>query len=90
MSAESVAHDQGRVTECFNRDWRFARFGAMPDGSRAEEPGGPASVFRITASSEESGKGNFAENVVDGDTAEPHCARLCRDCFGPRRYPSDP
>ena len=55
------------------RDWRFARFGLMPDGSTLAEPGakdgGP-----ISASSEESGNGNTAGKAFDGDRATRWCA----------------
>lgn len=55
------------------RDWRFARFGLMPDGSSLAEPGakpnGP-----ISASSEESSNGNTAGKAFDGDRNSRWCA----------------
>ena len=38
----------GRSRESFNSDWRFERFGPMPDGSSRPEPGGPGG-WNITA-----------------------------------------
>jgi beta-galactosidase len=58
--------------QSFDWDWRFARFGSMPDGSLLEEPGQPSKTIR--ASSEESGKGNLAANAVDGNATTRWCA----------------
>ena len=38
--------------ESFNKDWRFERFGTMPDGSQRVEPGNTMGTLNITASSE--------------------------------------
>ena len=54
------------------RDWRFARFGLMPDGSRLAEPG--AIDAPIAASSEEADKGNTASRAFDGDNETRWCA----------------
>ena len=35
----SAAQSPTRSIENFDRDWRFARFGLQPDGSRKPEPG---------------------------------------------------
>ena len=59
------AAEQSR--ESFNRDWRFARFGPMPDRSTKPEPGGESWSITAAASSEETDKGNSAQMAVDGD-----------------------
>ena len=65
----------GRSRESFNRDWRFERFGPMPDGSTKPEPGGPGCVeHRREHSSEELDKGNLAENAFDNDPDSRWCA----------------
>jgi beta-galactosidase len=56
-----------RSRESFNSGWRFARFGPMPDGSKRPEPGAAQWSIRLTASSEETGKGNAAELAFDAD-----------------------
>ena len=55
-----------------NAGWRFARFGFIPDGSFLPEPGQPLKV--ITASSEETSKGNTASMAVDGNSNTRWCA----------------
>jgi beta-galactosidase len=55
------------------REWRFARFGLMPDGSRLAEPGA-ADGGPVSASSEESDKGNSAARAFDGDDQTRWCA----------------
>ena len=50
-------------TESLDWNWKFARFGKMPDGSTQPEPG--KAMGFATATSEESG--NPADNAVDGD-----------------------
>jgi len=55
------------------RDWRFARFGLMPDGSTLAEPGA-SGLGPVSASSEESGNGNTAAKAFDGDRATRWCA----------------
>ena len=60
----------GAQRESFDRDWRFARFGEMPDGTRKAEPGAGAEF--ATASSEESG--NPAANAIDGNPDTRWCA----------------
>ena len=56
----------------FNAGWRFARFGLIPDGSFLPEPGQPAKA--VTASSEETNKGNTADKAIDGDSNTRWCA----------------
>ncbi|MCX6903585.1 MAG: discoidin domain-containing protein [Verrucomicrobia bacterium] len=63
-----------RTRESFNRDWRFARFGPMPDGSTRPEPGAAGWSIVASASSEERGKGNTADLAFDGDPATRWCA----------------
>jgi len=41
-----------RSRESFNQDWRFARFGPMPDRTTLPEPGGETWSIAATASSE--------------------------------------
>ncbi len=57
-------------TESLDWNWKFARFGKMPDGSTQPEPG--KSMGFATATSEESG--NPADNAVDGDKSTRWCA----------------
>jgi beta-galactosidase len=63
-----------RSRESFNRDWRFERFGPMPDGSSRPEPGASTWSIPVSASSEESDKGNLAEHALDGDPETRWCA----------------
>ena len=63
-----------RTRESFNRDWRFARFGPMPDRTTRPEPGGNTWAITATASSEEVDKGNTAQMAVDGDPGTRWCA----------------
>ena len=70
--AVTVRADRSR--ESFNRDWRFARFGPMPDGSTKPEPGGETWSIIATASSQETDKGNAAQMAVDGDPNTRWCA----------------
>lgn len=49
-------------TESLDWNWKFARFGKMPDGSTQPEPG--KAMGFATATSEESG--NPADNAVTG------------------------
>lgn len=58
--------------ESFNQNWRFARFGDMPDGSRLAEPG--MAGIGATASSEEEENGNFAARAFDGNSDTRWCA----------------
>lgn len=55
------------------RDWQFARFGLMPDGSRRAEPGAAGSGA-LSASSEEADKGNTADKAFDGNRETRWCA----------------
>lgn len=57
-------------TESLDWNWKFARFGKMPDGSTQPEPG--KAMGFATATSEESG--NPADNAVDGDKSTRWCA----------------
>jgi len=63
-----------RTRENFNRDWLFERFGPMPDGSTKPEPGAAGWAIGVTASSEESDKGNRAELAFDSDPETRWCA----------------
>jgi beta-galactosidase len=54
-----------RSRESFNQGWRFARFGPLPDGSKLPEPGGAVPTIRVTASSEETDKGNTEIALTD-------------------------
>ncbi|MEI6783357.1 MAG: discoidin domain-containing protein [Verrucomicrobiota bacterium] len=72
--AGGVPADSTRSRESFNQDWRFARFGAMPDGARRMEPGGTRWSIQSSASSEETDKGNTAALAMDGDPATRWCA----------------
>jgi len=63
-----------RSRESFNHDWRFARFGPMPDRTTLPEPGGETWAITATASSEEVEKGNMAQMAVDGDPGTRWCA----------------
>ncbi len=53
----------GASRESFDASWKFARFGATPDGSRLAEPGAPHDV--ATASSNEAA--HPAKDAVDGN-----------------------
>jgi len=72
--AVAAPADAARSRESFNQDWRFARFGAMPDGSRRLEPGGTQWSIQLSASSEETDRGNTAALAMDGDPATRWCA----------------
>ncbi len=75
LAENSTAREPGsRSREPFNTGWKFARFGPMPDGSRTMEPGAPRWRFRLTASSEETAKGNTADLAWDGDPSTRWCA----------------
>src|SRR4051794_513891 len=75
LIASSPAQEPSpRSRESFNAGWRFARFGPMPDGSNRPEPGAPRSSIRLSASSEETGKGNSADLAYDGDDSTRWCA----------------
>ncbi len=56
----------------FNAGWRFARFDPILDGSVPPKPVQPAGA--ITASSEETDKGNTAGMAFDGDSNTRWCA----------------
>lgn len=55
------------------RDWQFARFGLMPDGTTRAEPWAKA-AGALGASSEESDKGNTADKAFDGNRETRWCA----------------
>ena len=55
-----------------NAGWRFARFDPIPDGSVPPKPVQPARA--VTASSEETDKGNTANMAIDGDSNTRWCA----------------
>ncbi len=61
-----------RTRESFDAGWRFARFGALPDGTTRPEPNQPRRAFVATASSEEGE--NAAAHALDGDPATRWCA----------------
>jgi beta-galactosidase len=66
-----------RSRECFDSNWRFARFGLQADGSRVNEPGTVSSgwLFQLTASSAEADKGNTPDKAFDNDPSTRWCAR---------------
>ncbi len=70
--AGTLVAGEPRTQEDFNGGWRFARFGRLPGGASAVEPGAEWSA--ASASSEEAGKGNVAAHAVDGDPATRWCA----------------
>jgi hypothetical protein len=63
-----------RTRESFNANWRFARFGPMPDRSSRPEPGSERWSVLTSASSEELAKDNTAEHAFDGDQETRWCA----------------
>jgi len=44
-----VMADSLRTRDSFDADWKFARFGAMPDGSTLVEPGAPTDITKTSA-----------------------------------------
>ena len=74
----------GRTRESFNAGWRFARFGPMPEWIDVARARGRRWRVRATASSEESARGNHAEDVFDGDPQ----TRWCRQQRGRGRVGS--
>lgn len=80
--AACAQESQARTRESFNKDWRFERFGLMPDGSRRAEPGAATWMLSATASSEEIARGNVAQNAIDQDSA----TRWCADGNSPRQW----
>jgi beta-galactosidase len=64
----------GESATDFDAGWRFARFGLMADGSRTPEPGSAVREFKLSASTEETGKGNIAAAAMDGDSETRWCA----------------
>ncbi|MBP7274769.1 MAG: DUF4982 domain-containing protein [Kiritimatiellae bacterium] len=71
LAGNAVA-DAPRTRELFDDGWRFARFGAMPDGSVRPEPHQPRRAFTLQASSNEAG--NVPAHAMDGDRATRWCA----------------
>jgi hypothetical protein len=63
-----------REVSSFDRDWKFQRFGPMPDRTNLPEPGGRQWVFPVSASSSEASKGNTPERAFDGDKTTRWCA----------------
>jgi beta-galactosidase len=61
-----------RERDSFNADWRFARFGPLPDGTFAPEPGKAMGTY--SASSAETERGNTADTAFDGDPQTRWCA----------------
>jgi beta-galactosidase len=55
-----------------NAGWRFARFDLVPSGSHSPKPGQVAKA--VTASSEETDKGNTVDKAIDGDSSTRWCA----------------
>lgn len=71
LFAASILAAQGATSsESFDSSWKFARFGAMPDGSRLEEPGTPPKT--ASASSHEAD--HPAEHATDGNPETRWCA----------------
>lgn len=56
--------------ETFDYGWKFSRFGKLPNGQVAEEPGTVSGMAQV--SSEESG--NKADFAIDGDSSTRWCA----------------
>jgi beta-galactosidase len=69
LDGNNFAPDHG-----FDRDWRFARFGAMPDGTREVEPGESKWTVRLSASSNETERGHEAFMAMDGTADTRWCA----------------
>lgn len=67
LGATSLPSSQ---TKTFDYDWKFARFGSMPDGSTLPEPGSSSSA--LTASSTEGD--NTAKLAMDNDKSTRWCA----------------
>jgi len=51
----------------FNDGWKFTRFGTMPDGSYAMEPGGEKPNYKVACSSEAMERDGAASHAMDGD-----------------------
>lgn len=66
----SAFADSTTTRTSFDHDWKFARFGAMPDGTRMPEPGAKSAA--VSASTEQ--PGNPASNAIDGNPATRWCA----------------
>ncbi|HPS00541.1 MAG TPA: beta-galactosidase GalB [Candidatus Sumerlaeota bacterium] len=64
----------GREVSSFDSDWKFQRFGPMPDKTTLPEPGGKQWLFPVSASSSEESKGNLPELAFDGDKTTRWCA----------------
>jgi len=74
LANDALAADSVRTRESFDANWRFERFGPMPDRSNRPEPGGPSWSIQLSASSEETGRGNYAALAMDGDSKTRWCA----------------
>ena len=70
----TVPEKEERSRESFNEQWKFARFGPMPDGSTKVEPGGKSWLIQATASSSEMAKNNVPANALDGEDGTRWCA----------------
>jgi hypothetical protein len=60
-SSKSVDNQSPRLRESFDRDWRFARFVWMPDGTKRSESGDVKGAIQSTASRKEKHKSNLLE-----------------------------
>jgi beta-galactosidase len=56
-----------REKSSFNDNWKFSRFGIMPDGTTKVEPGGVTPNYIISASSEAIERDGAVSHIADGD-----------------------
>ncbi len=63
-----------REVTSFDSDWKFHRFGPMPDKTTLPEPGGKQWQYSVSASTSEESKGNVPELAFDGDKKTRWCA----------------
>lgn len=73
-SAILFGEESPRTRVRFDDDWRFARFGLQADGTRVDEPGGERNTIQLSASSEESERGNLIHQAMDGNPSTRWCA----------------
>ena len=66
---------QVRSVSSFNEGWVFNRYGSMPDGSVCPEPGAPELLYKLSASSEETAKGNLAKYAFDNEVGTRWCVK---------------
>jgi len=68
----TASADAPRTIESFDEQWRFARFGIMPDGSYQPEPDKPGRKFPISTSTTQNE--NWGTLAMDGDNNTRWCA----------------